>query len=133
MRQAVTAVIRQGDRILLHQRSLESRGQAGKWENAGGEIDEGETPEAAIVREIKEELGVIFTIEKRIYEDVFNSGDDNWKVIIFGGSIVGEPKVMIPAETMAIKWFEISELESTDLATYTRADFVKFGWIKEHP
>lgn len=130
MRQAVTAVIRQGDKILLHQRSLESRGQPGKWGNAGGEIDEGETPEVAIVREIKEELGVDFTIEKRIYEDVFKSGDDDWKVIIFAGSIIGTPKVMLPAETMAIKWFEISELKDADLATYTRADFLKFGWIK---
>ena len=132
MRQAVTAVIRQGDKILLHQRSLESRGQPGKWENAGGEIDPGETPEVAIVREIKEELGVDFTVEKRFYEDVFKSGEDDWKVIIFGGTISGTPQVMIPAETMAVKWFDISELHTVDLATYTRADFVKFGWIKDN-
>jgi len=130
MKQAVTAVIQQEDKILLHRRSLESRGQAGKWENAGGEIDEGETPEMAIVREIKEELGVDFTIEKRIYEDDFDSGDDMWHVIIFGGSIVGTPQVMDPVETMEVRWFSIAELKDVDLASYTRADFVKFGWIK---
>ena len=130
MKQAVTAVIRQGDQILLHQRSLNSRGQPGKWENAGGEIDEGETPENAIVREIKEELGVDFIIEKRIYEDVFKSGPDDWNVIIFSGSIVGTPQVMIPEETSEVKWFKLSELKDVDLASYTRADFVRFGWIK---
>ena len=129
MKQAVTAVIQQGDKILLHQRSLEGRGQVGKWENAGGEIDHEETPEEAIRREIKEELGVAFTIEKRIYEDDFNSGGDMWHVIIFGGSIVGVPKVMIPAETMDVKWFKMSELKNVDLATYTRKDFEGFGWI----
>jgi len=129
MKQAVAAVIRNGSRVLLHRRSMESRGQAGKWENAGGQIDEGETPELAIVREIKEELGVDFLIEKRVLEDVFDSGDDEWYVVIFEGSITGTPKVMIPEETMEIKWFEISELYSLDLASYTREDFVRFGWI----
>ena len=129
MKQAVAAVIRNGSRVLLHRRSMESRGQAGKWENAGGQIDEGETPELAIVREIKEELGVDFLIEKRVLEDVFDSGDDEWYVVIFEGSITGTPKVIIPEETMEIKWFEISELGSLDLASYTREDFVRFGWI----
>jgi len=130
MKQAVTAVIREGNEILLHRRSLESRGQPGKWENAGGEIDEGETPEEAIVREIKEELGVDFLIEKRIYEDDFESGEDTWHVIIFGGSILGVPRLMDPKETMEIKWFDLSELKDVDLASYTRLDFEKFGWIK---
>jgi 8-oxo-dGTP diphosphatase len=130
MKQAVTAVIQQGDQILLHRRSLESRGQPGKWENAGGQIDEGETPDIAIVREIKEELGVDFTIGKILYEDNFDSGDDLWHVTIYAGTIIGTPQVMIPAETSEVKWFKISELKDVDLASYTRADFVKFGWIK---
>ncbi|KKR69959.1 MAG: CTP pyrophosphohydrolase [Candidatus Woesebacteria bacterium GW2011_GWA2_40_7b] len=132
MKQAVTAVIRQDNKILLHQRSMNSRGQPGKWENAGGEIDKGETPELAIVREIKEELGVDFTIEKRIYEDNFDSGDDAWHVIIFGGTIIGTPRVMNPEETSEVKWFSISQLKKVDLASYTRQDFEKFGWIKPH-
>lgn len=129
MRQAVAAVIKHGDKILLHHRSLESRGQAGKWENAGGEIDPGETPEIAIIREIREELGVEFVINERIYEDDFDSGDDMWHVIIFGGSIIGVPKVMTPTETTDVKWFKISELKDVDLASYTRKDFERFGWI----
>jgi 8-oxo-dGTP diphosphatase len=130
MRQAVTAVIRQGDKILLHRRSLQSRSQPGKWENAGGEIDDGETASQAIVREVKEELDVDFTIDKILYEDNFENTDDTWHVIIYSGSIVGTPQVMIPEETMEIKWFEISELKNVDLASYTRADFIKFDWIK---
>ena len=130
MKQAVTAVIQVGDQVLLHQRSLESRGQPGKWENAGGEIDEGETPDQAIIREIKEELGVEFIIDKVIYDDVFDSGEDKWHVFIYGGSIKGTPRVMIPEETIDVKWFKLAELKDVDLATYTHADFVKFGWIK---
>ncbi len=74
-------------------------------------------------------MGVDFTIDKIIHEDIFNSGEDDWFVTIFGGFIVGEPKAMIPEETMEVKWFSLSELKDVDLASYTRADFVKFGWI----
>lgn len=127
---AVAAVIRIDDRILLHQRSMSSRGQAGKWENAGGEVEEGETPKEAIVREIKEELNVHFTPNEILYEDDFINGDDVWHVTIFGGSVEGDPVIVSDEISMAIRWFKISELDKVDLASYTRQDFEKFNWIK---
>ncbi len=130
MKYAVAAVIQKGDKVLLARRSMKSRGQPGKWENAGGEVDEGETTEQAIVREIKEELGVVFTIEKILLEGDFKNTDSDWHVIVYGGSIVGTPKPMILEETSEVKWFNIDELKNVDLASYTRIDFQKFGWIK---
>lgn len=44
-------------RILLQQRAS-GRSMAGLWEFPGGKVEEGETAEAALVREIEEELGV---------------------------------------------------------------------------
>lgn len=44
-------------RILLAQRP-EGKSMAGLWEFPGGKLDEGETPEAALIRELREELGV---------------------------------------------------------------------------
>jgi 8-oxo-dGTP diphosphatase len=44
-------------RILLAQRP-EGKSMAGLWEFPGGKLDEGETPEAALIRELREELGI---------------------------------------------------------------------------
>ncbi|MEQ1706416.1 MAG: 8-oxo-dGTP diphosphatase MutT [Rickettsiales bacterium] len=43
--------------VLLAQRP-EGKRLAGKWEFAGGKIEDGETPESALVRELHEELGI---------------------------------------------------------------------------
>lgn len=53
----VAAVVRDGDRILLTQRP--PGGPLGlQWEFPGGKIEPGESPEHAMVREVREELGV---------------------------------------------------------------------------
>ena len=54
---SAVAMIDDAGRILLAQRP-EGKDLAGMWEFPGGKVEEGETPEAALFREIKEELGV---------------------------------------------------------------------------
>lgn len=53
---AVALVDRDG-RVLVQQRPP-GAGMAGLWEFPGGKIEAGETPEAALVRELREELGI---------------------------------------------------------------------------
>ena len=53
---AVALVDRDG-RVLLARRP-EGKPMAGLWEFPGGKVEEGETPEAALARELREELGV---------------------------------------------------------------------------
>ena len=50
----VAAVIRDGDRIFATQRGYGDF--KGGWEFPGGKIEPGETPQQALVREIREEL-----------------------------------------------------------------------------
>jgi 8-oxo-dGTP diphosphatase len=51
------ALIDQDKRVLLAQRP-EGKPMAGLWEFPGGKIDTGEMPETALIRELKEELGI---------------------------------------------------------------------------
>jgi len=54
---AACALLDSEGRILLAQRP-EGKSMAGLWEFPGGKLDDGETPEAALIRELREELGI---------------------------------------------------------------------------
>ena len=54
---AACALIDVDNRVLLARRP-EGKKMAGLWEFPGGKLDPGETPEAALIRELKEELGI---------------------------------------------------------------------------
>ena len=51
------ALIDADGRVLVQQRSAH-RSMAGLWECPGGKVEPGETPETALVRELREELGI---------------------------------------------------------------------------
>src|SRR5437016_7278516 len=54
---AAVALIDSDGRVLLAERP-EGKAMAGLWEFPGGKIQPGETPEAALIRELVEELGI---------------------------------------------------------------------------
>ena len=64
MRTVVAAVIERSDRRLLIGQRRRTDTSPLKWEFPGGKVEEGETPEAALARELKEELGA--TLRKSV-------------------------------------------------------------------
>ena len=54
---SAVALIDRDGRVLLAQRPA-GRSMAGLWEFPGGKVESGETPEAALIRELDEELGI---------------------------------------------------------------------------
>ncbi|HVY90020.1 MAG TPA: (deoxy)nucleoside triphosphate pyrophosphohydrolase [Hyphomonadaceae bacterium] len=54
---AAAALVRSDGRLLLAQRPM-GKTMAGLWEFPGGKIESGESPKGALVRELREELGI---------------------------------------------------------------------------
>ncbi len=54
---SAVALIDPDDRVLLARRP-EGKALAGLWEFPGGKVEPGETPETALIRELREELGI---------------------------------------------------------------------------
>ncbi len=73
---SAAALVDVDGRVLLAQRP-EGKPMAGLWEFPGGKVGDGETPEAALIRELGEELGIDvtesclapFTFASHAYED----------------------------------------------------------------
>ena len=54
---AACALVDADNRILIAQRPV-GKSMAGLWEFPGGKVEAGETPEAALIRELEEEIGI---------------------------------------------------------------------------
>ena len=103
------AIIHRDDKILISQR-LEGNYLEFLWEFPGGKLEEGESPEECIIREIMEELRInIRPID--IFDVVFHKYEDRTILLLVYNCeyISGEPK---PIQCNAFNWVTVEELSS---------------------
>ena len=120
----VAAVIRKDDKIFATQRGYGEFKDG--WEFPGGKIEDGESPEQALVREIKEELDTDINVGELIdtiefdYPNFHLSMDCFWCEIVQGGLELREHE--------AAKWLTKENLYSVE---WLPADVGLIGRIKE--
>ncbi len=82
------------------------------WEFPGGKVEEGESPEQAIVREIKEELDTLIKVEKFIDKIEYDYPDFHLSMDCFLCSILEGNLVL--KEHEAAKWLSKEDIDSVD-------------------
>jgi 8-oxo-dGTP diphosphatase len=103
------AVIADGGRVLAVQRGPESS-HAWQWEFPGGKIQEDETAQACIIREIQEELSVTVTVDTPLEAVEFDYGFRKVRLIPFVCRIVSG--TLFLTEHVGLKWLRMDELDT---------------------
>lgn len=99
-------------RVLLAQRKTGAH-LAGAWEFPGGKVEPGEDPRAALVRELREEIGIEAVVGD-VLEATFHRYEDAGKSVLLLFYLVtradGSPDPK-PLDVAALSWATASELE----------------------
>ncbi|MFN3387699.1 MAG: (deoxy)nucleoside triphosphate pyrophosphohydrolase [Allosphingosinicella sp.] len=96
-------------RVLLQQR-LPGRAMAGLWEFPGGKVEAGERPEAALVRELEEELGIAVdpaALEPAAFASADNGGRHMLLLLYLCRDWQGAPKAL---DASGLRWLRPAEM-----------------------
>lgn len=114
MRTVVAAVIERSDRRLLIGQRRRSDTSALKWEFPGGKVERGETPEAALERELLEELGTTLRKCTPIGRVVHKYADTPEELeIVFFAAAISEGQ-LTPRTFEKVEWVLPKELGEYD-------------------
>jgi mutator protein MutT len=103
----VAAIIRREGRILITRR-FDNVHLPGLWEFPGGKVESGETLQQALIREIREELGVEISVEEERFTIEHHYPTKSVELHFFNCSIVsGEPRIIAVAD---LRWATPAEL-----------------------
>ena len=110
----VAAILEKEDKILIA-RKAPGKPLAGYFEFPGGKIEEGETPEDSLIRELMEEMNINISVKEYVGESIYDYGSD--KVI----SLLGYTAEIIGGEIKLsdhdrYEWVTLEEINNYKIA-----------------
>lgn len=113
MLQVTCAIIEHNNKVLICQRSATMKLPM-KWEFPGGKIEQDESKEDCLQREIKEELGMIITIDRALKPVEYQYPD--FCICLYPFICRWESGQVVPTEHKQAIWVDASELLNYDWA-----------------
>ena len=104
------AVVERGGTFLVTRR-LRGTHLEGLWEFPGGKCENGESHEACLARELREELGCDGIVGVKLLEVAHDYPDRTIELHFFDCDLVGEPQPLLGQE---IRWVAAAELPALD-------------------
>jgi len=128
----------EGDKILLQLRKNTGY-RDGCWSVIAGHVEAKEPAKRAMVREAKEEAGILLNPEDLILVHVMHRFENQERVDFFfkAKRWEGEPKVMEPNKAEKVEWFKLSELppntvpyvkQAIELGLMKGIIYSEYGW-----
>jgi 8-oxo-dGTP diphosphatase len=108
------ALIERDGHVLMAQRPAHKH-LGGKWEFPGGKVEPGETAEAALHRELREELGCTVKIIRKLAPHTHAYATVTVRLIPFVTHLLADSCPPQTHEHAALRWVPASELTSLDL------------------
>jgi len=112
-KQVTAAVIAKDGKILVAQRGPQDK-LANKWEFPGGKLEDCETPEICLKREIQEELGIDVIVGSYLCSSFFDYNHISIELMAFRCEWVSG--VLKNNEHQALAWIEPCDFKNLDMA-----------------
>lgn len=116
-------------KVLLQLRCEDERLYPNCWTLPGGKVEEGESPEQAIVREVKEELGLDLRGHNLFKTIVENAPDEIMERHIYWGNISERAENLELGEGSALKYFSSKRILRLKVAFDLKPVIMDFLWI----
>jgi 8-oxo-dGTP diphosphatase len=113
MKQVTAAILIKDSKILIAKRKADDR-QANKWEFPGGTIEQNESPEACLKREMQEEFGIEVAIGEYIGESIYHYSHCVIKLLAYRAHWASGKIVL--KEHAAYSWVSSEQLTEYDFA-----------------
>ena len=108
----VTAgILIKGAKVFIAKRKAHA-GLAGKWEFPGGKVEQGETPEACLKRELGEELDIHATVGEYMGESIHQYDFGTVRILFYRAFWDGKP--IVSKDHQEVQWVPFNELNRYD-------------------
>jgi 8-oxo-dGTP diphosphatase len=116
------ALINEYGKVLINERPV-GKDYAGYWEFPGGKVDEGETPEEAIIRELKEEINIDVTGSCLAPLSFTEKQYDNYYVVVLLYVCRRWNGHIMPMEEQELAWVSPKEIDNFNLLPADKSFF----------